>query len=395
MMNISDRASALPLSAALAVDMRARAHSAAGQDVISFCVGEPDFDAPASARRAGMEAIEAGDTKYTPAAGTPALRAAVAAALARDCGLRYDASGVVVTTGAKYAVYAAVLALVNPGDAVILPAPYWTSYFHILRLAGAEPIVVPCREGEGWKLRPAQLDRAAASGARALILNNPNNPTGAVYSRGELTALAEVCRARDLLVIADEIYSRLLYTDEPFCAAAAVDADMYERTVTIGGVSKSYAMTGWRIGYAAGDETVMAAMAAILSHTTGSPNSMAQAAARAALLGTQDGTERMQKSFRRRRDALVGALNEIPGLRYTVPQGAFYVLLDVSGFLRENALKDETDFALRLLDAEGVATVPGGDYGAPGCLRLSFTLEEDRMLEGVARMRRFMERTGR
>lgn len=390
---LSKTVSALPVSAALAVDLRAKAHAAAGMDIISFCVGEPDFDAPDAARRAGLSAIETGRMKYTNASGTPVLREAVSAALRRDCGVSYAPSELVVTTGAKYAVYAAVLAVTNPGDEVILPAPYWTSYYHILRLAGAVPVPVPCQRENGWKLTPAQLTNAVTERTKALLLNNPNNPTGAVYTRAELRALAEVCRRFDLYVLSDEIYGRLTYGSEPFCAAAALDADMQSRTVTIGGVSKTYAMTGWRIGYAAANGEIARAMAALLSHTTGSPNAGAQAAAAAALLGQQSGVERMRQTFLRRRDALLAALAGVPGPLYSVPQGAFYLLLELRALLASGVWADEADFALRLLDAEGVATVPCADYGAPGCIRLSYTLEEARMLEGVERMKRFIERS--
>ena len=385
---LSNIAAALPVSAALAVDLAAKSLAAIGRDVVSFCVGEPDFDAPEPAKRAGIACIESNGMRYTNASGTPELRAAVAAALARDCGLAYEPDAIAVTTGAKYAVYAAALALVNPGDEVILPAPYWTSYEHIVRLTGGVPVVVPCAMDAGWKLTPTQLDRAVTKRTKALIFNNPNNPSGAVYTRIELSALAEICRKHDLYVIADEIYRSLVYTGEPFCAAASVNADMFARTVTVGGVSKAYAMTGWRIGFAAGPRAVLRAVSAILSHTTGSPNAAAQAAACEALAGPQAETARMRETFLQRRNALLLALSSVPGVRYTVPDGAFYVLLDISGLLKGGRWADASAFALGLLHAEGVATVPCADYGAPDCVRLSYTLPEHRMLEGVRPGRR-------
>lgn len=389
---ISKTVSALPVSAALSVDLRAKAHLAAGMDVISFCVGEPDFPAPEAARSACAAALDAGDAKYTNASGTPALRAAVSAALLRDCGLSYRPEQIVVTTGAKYAAYAAVRALVDPGDEIVLPAPYWTSYFHIIRLAGAVAAVVPCAPENGWKLTPDSLASAVTSKTKALILNNPNNPTGAVYTRAELQALAAVCKERDLYLVSDEIYSRLIYTDAPFCAMASVGADAYQHTVTINGVSKAYAMTGFRIGYAAASPAIIRAMSAFLSHTTGSPNTMAQAAAAAALTGAQCETERMRQAFQQRRDHLLDALSAISGIQYVVPQGAFYVLVDIRALLHNGAFADDAAFALRLLDTEGVAAVPCSDYGAPGHIRLSYTLDEPRMREGVARLKRFIER---
>ncbi len=394
MKTIANIASALSVTTAQVIDQRAKALAADGRDIISFCIGEPDFPTPPHILSSGMHAMEAGKTKYTAASGALPLRAAVAAALERDIGVVYAPQEVAITTGAKYAVYAALLAVVDPGDEVILPAPYWTSYHAILRLIGAIPVIVRCGEESGYKLTQNALSQAASARTKAVILNNPNNPTGAVYTRPELSALAAVCRAFDLYVIADEIYGRLVYGGAPFCAAASIDTDMRARTVTIGGVSKTYAMTGWRIGYAAGNETVIRAISAILSHTTGSPNAMAQAAAQDALLGSQECVEQMSRVFMRRRDRLIDALALIPNVRFPVPDGAFYALLDVRNAIQSGGFEDETDFALRLLDAEGVATVPCGDFGAPGCIRLSYTLDEERILEGAQRLARFIERNG-
>lgn len=389
---LSKTVSALPVSAALAVDLRAKALCAKGRDIISFCVGEPDFDTPEPVKRAGICAIESNDTKYTNASGTQALRAAVCAVLLRDHGIKYDASNIAITTGAKYAVTASILALTDPGDEVVLPAPFWPSYDSIIRLSGATPAHIPCSPEAGWKLTPGQLERAVTPQTKALILNHPNNPTGAVYTRKELAALAKVCQAHDLFVLSDEIYSHLTYTDEPFCAAASINADMFDRTVTIGGVSKAYAMTGWRIGYVAAGLEIIRAISALLSHTTGSPNSIAQAAAVEALLGPQEIKLRMKQTFQARRDRLFEALREIPGIQFTHPQGAFYAMLDLRTLLKDGNFKSEADFALQLLEDEGVAAVPCTDFGAPGYLRLSYTLDEARMLEGVARLRRFVER---
>ena len=390
----SKTVSDLPVSAALAVDLRAKALMKSGVDVVSFCVGEPDCAAPEAANAAGICAIESGGMKYTNASGAMPLRAAIADALERDYGLSYGPGQIVVTPGAKYAVYASVLAIANPGDEIILPAPYWASYYQIVRLAGAVPVTVPCLPENCWKLTAHQLANAVTEKTKALILNNPNNPTGAVYSRGELAALLAVCREQDLFVIADEIYGRLCYTEEPFCAAASVSNDAKARVVTINGVSKAYAMTGWRIGYAASDAAALvSSLSALLSHTVGSPNTAAQAAAEAALRGFPDDTERMRRLFFHRRDLLIRALSDVPGLRFTEPEGAFYVLLDVRGPIARGGFSDEADFALRLLNEAGVAAVPCADFGAPGCLRLSYTLEETRMLEGVRRLAQFLERS--
>ena len=379
---------ALPVSATFHIDQRARALAAEGRDIISFCVGEPDVAAPEAAAEAGVRAVRAGDTRYTHVAGTLALRQAIADALLRDAGVSYRPAQIAVTTGAKFAVYAAALVLCDPGDEVILPAPCWTSYAHLLRLAGARPVIVPCGAENGYRLTPAQLSGAVTPRTKALILNDPCNPTGAVYPAAELSALADVCRQADLYVIADEIYASLVYAPATF-TAAAVSEDMYARTVTVGGVSKRYAMSGWRIGYAAGPAEVIRAVTAVCSHTTGCPAAPSQAAAAAALTGPQASVERMRRLFCARRDRLLPALNEIPGVSCVPPDGAFYALCDVRGALTD-ALPDDRAFAAALLEREGVAVVPDTDFCAPGTVRLSYTLPEQRMLEGATRMARFV-----
>lgn len=384
---VSERLAILKASAPMLVDERKKLLTAGGRDIVSFCVGEPDFAAPACAGEAASAVIKSG-ARYTNASGTPELKKAVAAALLRDSALAYAPEQVVVTTGAKYAVYAAVLALTDAGDEVVLPAPYWTSYPAILRLAGAAPVVVPCTADSGWKLTPEALIRALTSRTRALILNNPNNPSGAVYTRAELAALAGVCRDAGIAVIADEIYAGLVYDGASFAAAAAVDADMFSRTVTVSGVSKTYAMTGYRIGYAAaGDAGVVCGMSALLSHTTGCPSAVSQAAAAAALSGPQDGAERMRQAFARRRELLDAALTDA-GILHTRPQGAFYMMADIRPYLSP-AYPDDLAFALALLEQAGVATAPLSAFGLDGFLRLSYTLADARIAEGARRMAAF------
>lgn len=387
MRTVSQRLATLPASAPMLVDERAKRLAADGRDIIRFSVGEPDFAAPACAGDAAAAVVRAG-ARYTNASGTPELKQAVAAALLRDSALAYAPEQIVVTTGAKYAVYAAVLALTDPGDEAVLPAPYWTSYPAILRLAGAVPVMAPCAAENGWKLTPAALEAALTPRTRALILNNPNNPSGAVYTRKELAALAEVCRQADIFVIADEIYASLVYDGTPFAAAASVSGDMLSRTVTVSGVSKAYAMTGYRIGYAAArDADVVRGMSALLSHTTGCPSAVSQAAAVAALTGPQDGTDRMRQAFARRRELLDAALTEA-GIPHTRPQGAFYMMADVRPYLG-GVYRDDLAFALGLLETAGVAAAPLSAFGLDGFLRLSYTLDDARLLEGARRMAAF------
>ncbi len=385
---LSNRVRTLPVSATLLMDERRKELERSGRDVVSFCVGEPDFPAPAAACDAGIACIQRGGARYTNASGTIALKEAAAAALRRDHALDYAPAQIVATAGAKYAVFAAVATLAGDGDEVVVPAPYWTSYPAIVRLAGATPVIAPCAAEDGFKLTPAALRAAVTPRTRALILNNPNNPSGAVYAPGELAALAEVCRDADLYVIADEIYSGLVYDGAPFLSAAAVSADMRARTVTVHGVSKTYAMTGWRIGYAASEQAdVIHGMAALLSHTTGCPSAVSQAAAVAALTGSQTEAARMREAFSRRRDRLDAALTAA-GVPHNRPQGAFYLMADVRAYLG-GAYPGDLSLALSLLETAGVAATPLSAFGLPGYLRLSYTLEDSRLDEGVRRMAAF------
>ena len=393
MKELSHALAEIPVSAPTAVDALVKERRARGERIISFCVGEPDFPTPEHIARAGMDAIEAGDTKYTHPSGTPALRKAAAEALRRDYGLDYAPEQVVITTGAKYAVYAAVMALCDAGDEVILPAPYWPSYRPILRLCGAKPVAVPCAAENGWKLMPEALKAAITEKTKAIILNNPNNPSGAVYFREELEPLAEVIREADLYVIADEVYGRLTFDGKAFTPAAALGADMLSRTVTVGGVSKGYAMTGWRIGFAAAGAEIARRISVFVNHTTGGACTVSQAAALAALRGSDEDSRRMCAEYEARRDILCEALSAFPYVSFCRPEGAFYLLLNMREALsRMDGIADDLALAMALLREENVAAVPCADYGLPGFLRLSYTLPIPEMLEGVARLKAFLER---
>ena len=289
-----------------------------------------------------------------------------------------------MTAGAKLAVYAAMQAIADGGDEILLPAPYWTSYGHIIRMAGGVPVVVPGAPENDFKATAKQLAGAVTARTKALVLNNPVNPSGAVYGPRELREIAAVCRERDLYVIADEIYASLVYDGARFSSFASIDGDARRRTVTVNGVSKAYAMTGWRIGYAAGDAAIIAAIHALCSHSSGCPSAIGQAAALEAYAGAGDETERMREAMQKRRDLLCAALGGIGGVDCRVPQGAFYLLLDVRPFLRPG--ETDTDLAVSLLENAGVAVVPCAEFGLPGYVRLAYSQDEARLAEGARRL---------
>ena len=365
----------------------ARRRAASGAKVHDLAEGESGFDTPAHVVEAARQAALEGQTRYTPVAGTAALREAVAGKFRRENGLECGADGVIVGTGAKQLIYTALRAGLDEGDEAIVPAPYWTSYPEIVKLAGGVPRIVPC-VGTGSKLTPEALAAAVSPRTRFLILNSPGNPGGAVYAACELRALAEVLRGHPhVSVLSDDIYEKILFRDEPFATLAQVAPDLAGRTLTVNGVSKSHAMTGWRVGYAAGPADFVAAMAKLQGQMTTCASSVSQAAALAALTGPQDMLEAWRAAYLRRRDAVLAAIAEIPGLEAHVPDGAFYVFAGCGALLgrrtRHGRLID-TDIALseHLLETSGVALVPGTEFGAPGHLRLCFARSDDDVAEG-------------
>ena len=390
-MSLSRRSERIGESATLKVAARAAELRSAGEDILDFSVGEPDFATPAHVKRAGHDAIDADFTRYTPNRGTPQLRQAIVDKFHRDNALDYGLDQVLVSSGAKASLYFAIQALFGAGDEVVVPAPYWVSYPEQLRLADAEPVFVTMREEDGFRLSPQALEAALTERTRGVILNYPSNPTGASYRRQDLEALAEVCLRRDLWVVADEIYEKLLYADEPFTSIAAVDPRMRERTVVINGMSKAFAMTGWRIGFAAGPKTVIGAMARLQSHCTSNATSIAQWASREALVGGDDAVRAMAGSFRERRDAIRQALTACPGVTCANPDGAFYAFPSFAGALAaadaSHGVRTTEELALYLLEQAGVATVPGEAFGAPGHLRFSFAASVETIERGMERVR--------
>ncbi|MGB4377545.1 MAG: pyridoxal phosphate-dependent aminotransferase [bacterium] len=392
---LSRRARMIGDSPTLAMNARAQEMRRQGIDIISFTVGEPDFDTPAHIGEAGIRAIKEGFTRYTPAAGIPELRQAVARKMKRDHGLDYDMNQIIISTGAKQALANAIQVLADDGDEVIIPAPYWVSYSELVKLAGATPVIVDTREEDGFKLTPQQLEEHITNRTVALLLNSPNNPTGAVYTREDLAGLVEVLKKhRGVYVISDEVYEKLIYDGLEFVSIAQLDEEIKHRTVVVNGVSKSYAMTGWRLGYAAADLEIAKAMGKIQSHVTSGTSSIAQRAALEALEGDQGPVAAMVEEFVKRRDYMVEALNAIPGISCIRPQGAFYIFANVSAYfgrtIRGKEITDSLSFAEALLVEAQVATVPGVAFGADAYIRFSYATSMEKIVEGVKRLADFV-----
>ena len=381
-------------SATLAINSKAKALAAQGEDVVKFTVGEPDFDTPDNIKQAAIRAILAGHTKYTPAAGSPELRQAIADKLRVDNGLRYEPQQVLVSNGAKQALYMIMLCLLDEGDEALIPAPYWVSYPDQALVCGGRPVIIDASGTPDLKLTPALLEAAITERSKLLVLNSPNNPSGVVYTGEELEALVEVAVARDLWVLSDEVYEKLIYDGLRHVSPASLSQEAYDRTITFNAASKTYAMTGWRIGYAAGPAQVIKAATSLQSNLTGAPNSIAQRAFVEALTGEQDSVGDMREAFARRRDMIVAGLNEIDGVSCITPQGAFYALPDCTALLGHTYAGRRIDGSVALsealLDTVGLAVVPGAPFGAEGHLRFSYAVSEADIEDGLERLARFV-----
>ncbi|HEX5314548.1 MAG TPA: pyridoxal phosphate-dependent aminotransferase [Gammaproteobacteria bacterium] len=385
--DIAQRLAAVSASPTLAISALAKDLKAQGRDVLDLSAGEPDFITPAHIRAAGIAALERGDTHYTATDGTPALKSAIAAKFSRENRLEFTAEEIIATAGVKQALFNLCLALLDPGDEVLIPAPYWVSYPTMAQLAGAEPRILAGDPASGFKLAPATLAAALTPRTRLLFLNSPCNPSGASYSRRELDGLAEVLRTRpDVLVATDDIYEHLIYGDEEFANILMAAPDLRDRCVVVNGVSKSYAMTGWRIGYAAGPVWLIKAMKKLQSHSTSNPAAVSQAAAAAALAGPQDCVREMKEAFRARRDRFVAGLNRIRGLRCALPDGAFYAFADCREAMAAREIGSDGDFAAFLLREAGIAAVPGGAFGGPGHLRFSYACDQSTLDAALERL---------
>lgn len=394
MKELSKKAVLVNPSTTLAIDAMAKQMRADGLDVIGFGAGEPDFETPVNIQDAGVEAIRKGRTKYTPAAGIAELRKAAAARLKADCGLDYDWQQIVVASGAKHNVYVALAALLDPGDEVIVPAPYWVSYCEMVSMLGGVPVPVLAEEAQHFKITPAQLEAAVTEKTKAVMLNNPSNPTGMFYTKLELEALAEVCVRRDLYIIADEIYYKLLYDGLEFTSIASLSDEVKERTIVINGVSKSYAMTGWRIGYAAANRQLAKVMSNYLSHSTGAPSTISQWAAVEALDGPQEGIEAMRKDFEERRNYLVSRLNSIEGVSCITPNGAFYVMMNIEKLIGRTLggrlIENDDDFGIAFLEKGLVAVVPCSGFGIKNFVRWTYATSMENIREGLDRLEKFL-----
>ena len=390
-MELSRRAMSIKASTTMAISSKAAEMKAAGLPVVTFGAGEPDFDTPAHIRQAGIDAIEKGQTRYTAAAGTPALRQAVCDKLKRDNGLDYEPAQIVISNGAKHSLMNTFMAILNEGDEVIIPAPFWLSYSEMVRIAGGVPVIIHTKKENQFMMTKEELEQAYTEKTKAVVLTSPSNPTGQVMSREDLQMVADFAVKNDIFVVSDEIYEKLIYdADKQHISIASLGKEIYDRTIVINGVSKSYAMTGWRIGYTAAPLAVSKLMASLQSHMASNPNSIAQAATVAALNGSQDCVTEMCVEFKKRRDYIFEREEAIPMLSALKPQGAFYLFVDVSATYGKSyegeMIQSAADFASVLLDKKYVAVVPCADFGMPDYIRLSYATSMEIIKEGMDRI---------
>ncbi|GIO28431.1 pyridoxal phosphate-dependent aminotransferase [Ornithinibacillus bavariensis] len=391
-MDIAKRVQTLTPSTTLAITAKANELKQNGFDVIGLGAGEPDFNTPNYIIDAAIKAMEAGKTKYTPTGGIQELKLAIIEKLKRDNNLSYKSDEIIVTSGAKHALYTLFQALLNEGDEVIVPVPYWVSYPEQIKLAGGTPIYVPGLEENEFKISPKQLEDVITHKTKAIIINSPSNPTGMMYTKDELEALGEICIKHNILIVSDEIYEKLIYSEDRHISIAGLSSDLKEITIVINGVSKSHAMTGWRIGYAAGPSAIIKAMTNLASHSTSNPTSIAQYAALAAYQAEVDPTIEMRKVFAERLDALYDLIIKVPGITCQKPKGAFYLFPNVANAAKMNGFKNVDDWASALLDEERVAVVPGSGFGAPDFIRLSYAISKEQLEEAASRIHRFVEK---
>ncbi len=394
---LSDRVNNIKPSPTLAVTNRAAELRAAGKDIIGLGAGEPDFDTPDHIKAAAIQALNEGFTKYTAVDGTPALKKAIIHKFERDNGLKYATNQILVSCGGKQSFFNMSLALINPGDEVIIPAPYWVSYPDMVAIADGIPVIIHTNQENRFKVTPEQLDMAITPKTRLVVLNSPSNPTGVAYSRAELKALADVLlRHPHVLIATDDMYEPILWSEEPFSNIVMACPDLYDRTIVLNGVSKAYSMTGWRIGYAAGPQKLIGAMKKVQSQSTSSPTSISQVAAQVALEGSQDCVKEMVHAFRQRHDFVVAALNDIEGVECIPADGTFYAFPSFHKIIEANpAFTDDIDLAEFLLTDAGVALVPGSAFGAPGNLRLSFATSMQVLEDAIGRIKKALQASQR
>jgi len=394
-MILSKKAKQISASLTLDITAKTKKMKADGIDVIGFGAGEPDFDTPENIRDAAIKAINNGRTRYTPTSGIIELKKAIVQKFKKENNLTYITSQIIVSAGAKQCLANVFQAILNPGDEVLIGVPYWVSYPELVKLADGKPVYVETKEINKFKLTIDSLNTAVTSKTKAIVLNSPNNPTGTVYSKEELMEIADFAKVKNLIIISDEIYEKLLYGTKTHISIASLSDDAYKRTIVINGLSKAYAMTGWRIGYAAGCTEIVALMSNIQSHTTSNPNSIAQYAAVEALNGEQSDTYKMIEQFKLRRDYMVEKINSINGLSCIKPEGAFYVMMNISNILNKSIdgkiIKDSFDFSDFLLEKEKIAVIPGIAFGTDNFVRLSYATSMENIKNGLNRIQRFVE----
>ncbi|WP_089969016.1 pyridoxal phosphate-dependent aminotransferase [Lihuaxuella thermophila] len=392
-MRLSKRVQQLSPSPTLAITAKAKALKQEGYDVIGLGAGEPDFNTPDHILKAAKEAMDAGHTKYTASGGIPELKQAIIRKLERDNRLSYQPNQIIVTVGAKHALYNLFQVILDEGDEVIIPAPYWVSYIEQVKLAGGVPVVIEGEEDRQFKITPSQLEKAITERTRAVLINSPSNPTGMLYTKEELQALGKVCVQHDILIVSDEIYEHLIYDDVQHVSIASLGPEFYDRTVIINGVSKTYSMTGWRIGFAAGPAEIIKAMTDLSSHSTSNPTSIAQYAAIAALTGTHEPVEKMKEAFKKRRDYVIQRINSIPGFACQTPPGAFYAFINIREALNNSNGKYSTpdEWAAALLEKELVAVVPGSGFGSNNHIRISYATSMEQLEKAFDRIERFVK----
>ena len=395
-MELSKKALSIKASTTLAITAKAGELKAAGEDVVSFAVGEPDFDTPQHIRQAGIDAINDGITRYTPASGTVELKKAVCKKLKDDNGVEYDPSQIIISNGAKHSLMNAFMAIINDGDEVIIPAPYWLSYSAMVTIAGGTPVLVYTKKENNFMLTREELNKAYTSKTKAIMLTTPSNPTGMIASIEDLKVVADFAVEKDLIVISDEIYEKLIYNkNKKHICLASLGKDIYDRTIVINGVSKSYAMTGWRIGYAACPPAIAKCISSIQRHMTSNANSIAQKATVAALLGSQDCVEEMRVEFEKRCNYIYQREEAIEGISALKPEGAFYLFIDVSTLFGKKyngvEISNAADFAQQLLEKKMVALVPCADFGMPDYIRISYACSMENIKKGMDRIEEFVK----
>jgi len=382
---LSERVRKINPSSTLAITTKAKKLKAEGKDVVSFAAGEPDFDTPDFIKDAAIEAIKAGFTKYTPTTGIPELKKNICDKFKKDNSLEYAPNQIVVSCGAKHSIFNALFVLLNPGDETLIPSPYWVSYPEMAHLCEAKPRIINTRPENNFKMTPEELQKHITSKTKVLILNSPSNPTGCVYTLEELRQIAKICVARRIFVISDEIYEKLIYDNLKHVSIASLDKDIYGLTITVNGVSKSFSMTGWRIGYLAGPADIVEAISKLQDHSTSNPASISQKAAAAALSASDEFSGAICREFQKRRDYIIGRLKDIKKMSFIIPEGAFYVFCDIS----KTGL-DSLAFSGRLLDEELVAVIPGQGFGRDDCVRLSFATGIEQIEKGMDRIKEWV-----